>query len=64
MTSLLESDIDCPYCGETISILVDESIQVQSYIEDCQVCCRPIVIRLRIASEGGCHVEALHENDV
>ena len=64
MTLLLESDIDCPYCGETISILVDKSIEEQSYIEDCQVCCRPIVIRLKVSSEGDCHIQALHENDV
>lgn len=63
MPFLLENDIACPYCGETISILVDESVEQQSYIEDCQVCCRPIVIRVKISSEGECQVTAHHEND-
>ncbi|HEY8682184.1 MAG TPA: CPXCG motif-containing cysteine-rich protein, partial [Rhodanobacter sp.] len=35
-------DISCPYCGEPIEILVDASAGDQHYIEDCQVCCRPI----------------------
>ena len=39
-----EADIACPYCGETITILVDASAGAQRYIEDCQVCCRPITI--------------------
>ena len=32
----------CPFCFEEISILVDPSVDDQTYIEDCQVCCRPI----------------------
>lgn len=35
---------DCPYCWETISILIDVSIINQIYIEDCEVCCNPIGI--------------------
>lgn len=34
----------CPYCWETISILLDLSVTEQEYIEDCEVCCRPIDI--------------------
>ena len=41
---LQETDIACPYCGETITILIDESVGAQQYIEDCQVCCRPIEV--------------------
>lgn len=35
--------VDCPYCGEAIDVLVDTSVDHQQYIEDCSVCCRPIV---------------------
>jgi len=63
MNYLPETDISCPYCGETISILVDGSVGEQRYIEDCQVCCQPIVIALSISSNGEFHVEARHEND-
>lgn len=37
-----ETDVDCPFCGEVISILIDCSVEDQTYIEDCSVCCRPI----------------------
>ena len=35
----------CPYCWQRISMLLDTSIAAQEYIEDCEVCCRPIEIR-------------------
>ena len=35
-------EVTCPYCGETVTILVDlGGGRRQSYVEDCQVCCRP-----------------------
>lgn len=34
----------CPYCWEEISMLIDTSVSVQKYIEDCEVCCNPIEI--------------------
>ena len=46
MNALFEQDISCPYCGENISILIDCSVEQQDYIEDCQVCCRPITIKV------------------
>ena len=55
-------NIDCPYCGESIEIVVDASIPQQEYIEDCQVCCRPITLRIEIQGTS-ILVEALHEND-
>ncbi|MDJ0938959.1 MAG: CPXCG motif-containing cysteine-rich protein [Woeseiaceae bacterium] len=46
-----ERDIGCPFCGERITVLIDTSAGSQDYIEDCQVCCRPI--RLMIDADGG-----------
>jgi hypothetical protein len=46
-----ETEIHCPFCGEPIVVLVDTSVPRQEYIEDCQVCCRPI--RFEIISEEG-----------
>ncbi len=43
----------CPYCGESIELVVDESAGSSSYIGDCQVCCRPIQVDLEIDDEGG-----------
>lgn len=42
----------CPYCGEEIQLLIDCSINQQDYIEDCQVCCRPIQVLATIDEEG------------
>ncbi len=37
----------CPYCWQTVSIILDLSIAEQTYIEDCEVCCNPIQISYR-----------------
>jgi transcription elongation factor Elf1 len=42
---------DCPFCEQTISMLLDPSVDEQTYIEDCEVCCRPIEISFRIETE-------------
>ncbi len=39
-----EHFFQCPYCWEEISMLLDTSVAQQTYIEDCEVCCRPIEI--------------------
>ena len=36
----------CPYCGEPVEAVLDLSAGDQHYIEDCPVCCRPIVFEL------------------
>ena len=42
---------DCPYCGEAVETTVDLSGGDQTYIEDCQVCCRPITFDLQVHGE-------------
>jgi transcription elongation factor Elf1 len=37
----------CPYCWQQISMLLDLSVTQQTYIEDCEVCCRPIRVQYR-----------------
>ncbi|TDJ67149.1 MAG: CPXCG motif-containing cysteine-rich protein [Proteobacteria bacterium] len=32
----------CPYCGQSISVIVDLSVSQQRYVEDCEICCQPI----------------------
>jgi hypothetical protein len=48
-----EYSIDCPYCGETFVTLLDTSIDQQEYIEDCQICCNPIVFEVRVDTISG-----------
>jgi hypothetical protein len=52
MMDLLNRHVSCPYCGEPIELLVDESERGQQYIEDCEVCCRPILISVSADSSG------------
>jgi transcription elongation factor Elf1 len=60
---LLERDIYCPYCGESQTVLIDTSESEQAYIEDCQVCCRPIDFVVSIDNQGDVVVEVRHENE-
>ena len=40
-----EINIQCPYCLEAITILLDYSFDgLHQIVEDCEVCCRPIEI--------------------
>ena len=49
----MELELTCPYCGEAISIWVDEGGgDEQRYTEDCSVCCRPIEISVGRVDEG------------
>jgi hypothetical protein len=60
---LSEQPLDCPYCGESISVIVDHSLGEQEYVEDCQVCCRPMVISISIDADGAASVSARYENE-
>ncbi|GAA4356637.1 CPXCG motif-containing cysteine-rich protein [Kangiella marina] len=51
MLQQIEKDISCPYCGEVITVLIDNSVPYQEYIEDCQVCCRPIEFSVVVNGE-------------
>lgn len=37
-------EVSCPHCGEPITLLLDLSIEAQTYIEDCSVCCQPMTV--------------------
>jgi hypothetical protein len=62
MDLLQTHQLDCPYCGEIIEIVVDCSVSDQSYIEDCQVCCCPINLYVTI-EDGDVSIHATHENE-
>jgi len=56
-------NIQCPYCGETIELLLDCSIEEQNYIEDCQVCCRPISLDIKVSGDDSVVVRTLREDE-
>ncbi|WP_404368953.1 CPXCG motif-containing cysteine-rich protein [Marinobacter sp.] len=62
MSALEFASIQCPYCGETLDISVDPSVEDQEYVEDCQVCCQPILIHAVFDEQGRLEVTAVAEN--
>ncbi len=53
-----EAEVTCPYCGETVTITLDPSGGVgQEYVEDCEVCCRPWLVRVTFDGTGGADVQ-------
>lgn len=61
MNCLEDYRVSCPYCGENFDVVVDCSLDDQCYVEDCAVCCQPVVLSIRL--EGGLEVVATREND-
>lgn len=53
-----EAEITCPFCGEPLAILLDLSLPQQDYIEDCQVCCRPIQLSIGVDGDNIDSVQA------
>jgi len=42
----------CPYCGELFDTRIDVSAGASTYIEDCQVCCQPIELQVKVNDAG------------
>jgi hypothetical protein len=54
----------CPYCGETNELLVDLSGGPhQEFVVDCEVCCAPIVVRLKIQGNAVVSMDVQRENE-
>jgi hypothetical protein len=56
--------VQCPYCGEAVEIAVDASGgSTQRYVEDCQVCCQPwqVIVRVNRNGRAKVTVSALNE---
>lgn len=42
---MFEQKLQCPYCRQAITILLETGAQgYTSIVEDCEVCCRPIEV--------------------
>ena len=48
---LEEVTVECPYCGELFGTTVDLSGGSAEYVEDCQICCQPILFRIRVTGD-------------
>ena len=63
MSALESVLIQCPYCWETLDIRVDLTVPEQEYVEDCQVCCQPIVLTVQLVEGRVVSVDARPENE-
>ena len=63
MGFLAEQVVNCPYCGEGIEVLIDHQEAGHQYIEDCQVCCKPIIFNVAVDSRGNLSVSVHDENE-
>lgn len=63
MNDLVETAVFCPYCGEKLSVLIEPLEEEQEYIEDCQVCCRPIVFHVSVQPDGSPTINVHSENE-
>lgn len=63
MNQLIEKSVGCPYCGETIEVLIDVADLDQQYIEDCQVCCKPIIFLVSESMSGELMVNVYSEDE-
>ena len=55
---LIEASYLCGCCFQVNETAVDPSQgAAQSYVEDCQVCCRPLVLRVFV-EDGVAQIEA------
>ncbi len=61
MNCLEERRVRCPYCGENFDVVIDCSLDDQSYVEDCAVCCQPVVLNIHI--DDTLEVTVQREND-
>lgn len=48
-----EISSQCPYCHSSITFLCEVFSGPQTYIEDCEVCCKPIQISYETDEEEG-----------
>jgi len=49
--------VSCPYCGEGVELILDPGGgSMQEYVEDCEVCCRPWMVRVAVGVDGDASV--------
>ena len=59
---VLETEVTCPYCWESFVLLIDGSVDEQEYVEDCEICCRPIDFVISIDDSERTFAEARRQD--
>lgn len=54
----------CPFCGEPTELALDvdqDEVGTRVFTQDCEVCCHPIEVHVRIGADGQMSVQASRE---
>jgi hypothetical protein len=59
-----DSTFDCPYCGSLNALYIDlTGGRNQHFVVDCETCCAPISIRLKLSGEEIISMDVRKENE-
>jgi hypothetical protein len=59
-----DATVTCPHCGESVVIALDQgSGEHQEYVEDCEVCCRPWLVKVFYHDTGHAEVTVAPLNE-
>jgi hypothetical protein len=54
--------LECPHCWEQVELVVDCLVAEQEFVEDCSVCCSPMVVMVSVGDDDELHAETRMEN--
>ena len=53
----------CPYCASPNTAWIEADSRDHSLVQDCEVCCRPVLLRLHRHSDGFIELDVRAENE-
>ena len=62
MNRVEDYELACPTCGELVTVFIDGSVERQEYVEDCPVCCSPMLLTVLCDDRDGIDVSVQAEN--
>jgi len=54
-------EVNCPWCSESVILVIECIEPEQEYTEDCPACCAPILVRVTVPQLGLPMVEVERE---
>ncbi|MEZ5565223.1 MAG: CPXCG motif-containing cysteine-rich protein [Gammaproteobacteria bacterium] len=61
MQMLENVSVTCPWCWASTMLELDLSVESQRYVEDCSVCCAPMVISFSVVNGAPANVSVERE---
>jgi hypothetical protein len=55
--------LQCPWCGEISGAAIDLTTGDRTWVEDCQVCCRPMRVTMDLDEKGAIAEISAHRDD-